>query len=85
MIILLLLILKILPKGYLDANEKAISNIKEIIDTENIDCDFEFQDNYVFLLILPEEVDKIKTEVLAVNSIGFNAEFVTDFLYLLKG
>lgn len=71
-------------KGYLDANEKAISNIKEIIDTENIDCDFEFQDNYVFTN-LPEEVDKIKTEVLAVNSIGFNAEFVTDFSLPFKG
>lgn len=65
-------------KGYLDANQNAISDIKEIIDFENIDCDFEFQDNYVFTN-LEEEIDKIKDEVLAVNSLGFNAEFVTDF------
>lgn len=65
-------------RGYLEANQKAISNIKEIIDSENIDCDFEFQDNYIFT-DLEEEVCKIKDEVLAVNSLGFNAEFVTDF------
>ncbi len=62
-------------KGYLDANEQAISDIKQIIDKLEIDCDFEFQDNYVFT-DLPDEVDKIKHEVLAVNSLGFNAEFV---------
>ena len=31
--------------GYLESNKKAISNIKEIIDKENIDCDFEYQSN----------------------------------------
>ena len=62
-------------KGYLDANQEAISNIKSIIDSEHIDCDFEFQDNYVFT-DLEEEVVKIKKEVSAVNSLGFGAEFV---------
>lgn len=62
-------------KGYLEANEKAISNIKSIIDTEGIDCDFEFQDNFVFT-DLEDEVIKIKHEVLAINSLGFNAEYV---------
>lgn len=61
-------------KGYLNANEEAISNIKSIIDNENIDCDFEFQDNYVFTS-LSEEVEKIKNEVEVVNSLGFNASF----------
>ncbi len=63
-------------KSYLDANEKAISNIKEIIDCENIDCDFEWQDNFVYT-DLKEEEKKIKDEVEVVNSLGFNAEFVT--------
>lgn len=62
-------------KGYLDANEEAISNIKSIIDSEHINCDFEVQDNYVFTN-LEGEVIKIKKEVTAVNSLGFNAEFV---------
>lgn len=64
-------------KGYLNANEEAISNIKNIISTENIDCDFEEQDNFVFTTI-EEEVVKIKHEVVAVNSLGFNAELVND-------
>ncbi len=62
-------------KGYLEANQKAIDNIKNIIDEENINCDFEFQDNFVYT-DLEEEVPKIKKEVLAVNSLGFDAEFV---------
>jgi len=64
-----------LAKGYLNANLDAISNIKNIIDSENIDCDFEFCDNYVFT-DLEEEIHKIKHEVSAVNSLGFNAELV---------
>lgn len=62
-------------KGYLDANEQAIHNIKNIIDEENIDCDFEFQDSYVYT-DLEDEIIKIKHEVLAVNSLGVNAEYV---------
>lgn len=62
-------------KGYLDANQEAITNIKDIIDSEHIDCDFEFQDNYVFTN-LEDEVIKIKKEVAAVNSLGLDADFV---------
>lgn len=62
---------------YLTANEDAIFDIKNIIDTESIDCDFEFQDNYIYTN-LEDEVSKIKDEVSCVNSLGFNAEFVTD-------
>ncbi len=63
-------------KEYLEANELAISNIKNIIDTENIDCDFEKQDAYVFTKN-ESDLEKIKNEVDAVNSLGFNAEFTT--------
>ena len=35
-------------KRYLEANEEAIKNIKNIIDTEQIECDFEYQDSYVY-------------------------------------
>lgn len=64
-------------KSYLDANEQAVKNIKEIIDTENIDCDFEWQDSYVYT-DMNEEVQKIKDEVASVNSLGFPAEFAND-------
>ena len=62
-------------KQYLKANEEAIKNIEKIIQEEKIDCDFEKQDNYVFTQS-KQDVKKIKAEVEAVNSIGFNAEYL---------
>lgn len=35
-------------KKYLDCNLNSISNIKNIIDKEKINCDFEYQSSYVF-------------------------------------
>ena len=63
-------------KDYLSANEEAIKNIKNIIDTENIKCDFENQSNFVYTTDKLEVV-KIKKEVNCVNAIGFPANFVT--------
>lgn len=64
-------------KQYLESNEQAIENIASIIQEENIDCDFERQDNYVYTL-KQDDVIKIKKEVEAVNSLGFPAKFVQD-------
>ncbi len=64
-------------KQYLKANEQAIQNMEEIIKQENIECDFERQDNYVYTL-KAEEVLKMKKEVDAVNSLGFPAKFVSN-------
>jgi len=61
---------------YLESNEKAIENIREIIDTEKIKCDFEMQNNYVYTTN-PSELRAIKKEVEAVQSLGFPCEFVT--------
>ena len=47
-------------KQYLNSNEEAISLIKNIIEKENIDCDFEMQDSYVFTTS-KQESEKIKT------------------------
>ena len=55
--------------GYLKANIEAISNIKNIIDSENIECDFEFQNNYVYTTN-KEEVYKIHNEVKALNDLS---------------
>lgn len=55
-------------KQYLDANQQAISNIKNIIDSENIDCDFEMQDSYVYTTN-EDEIEKIKLENNTVNSL----------------
>ena len=55
-------------RGYFEANKNAISNIKKIIEIENIDCDFEDQSNYVYALS-EDELPKIHNEVKALNSI----------------
>lgn len=64
-------------KSYLDANEEAIRNIHNIITKEHIECDFEWQDAFVYT-DLEEEVIKIKNEVASVNSLGFPAKFVDE-------
>lgn len=55
-------------KKYLQANEKAISNIEDIIKKENIDCDFEKEKAYVFTA-KQTEFDKIKTEQRVVENL----------------
>ena len=62
-------------KKYLMANEEAIKNIKEIILKENIECDFKYQDSYVYTK-KEEEIEKIKEEIKALNAIGFHSEFI---------
>ena len=53
---------------YFESNKKAISNIKKIIDNENIDCDFEYQNNYVYTTN-QWGLNKINSEIKAINSI----------------
>ena len=60
---------------YLEANQKAITNIKTIIDESNIECDFSWQDSYVYTMN-QDEVEEIKNEVKAVKKLGGEAEFV---------
>ena len=64
-------------KQYLEANEQAIQNIQNIIKEENIECDFEKQNAYVFTKD-QKEVAKIKREVEDVKSLGKEAKFVTE-------
>lgn len=61
---------------YLSANEEAIKNIKQIVDKEQIKCDFEYQNSYVYTTNR-SELRAIKKEVNAVESLGFSCEFVT--------
>ncbi len=60
---------------YFESNEEAIKGIKEIIKKENIECDFERVENYIYTC-KDEYIQKIKDEVDAVRNIGGNAEFV---------
>lgn len=61
---------------YLEANENAIKNIKQIIDVKKIKCDFAYQNSYVYTT-KKSELEAIKKEVKAVESLGFPCEFVT--------
>lgn len=65
-------------KAYLHANKESFVNIKNIIDSENIDCDFEYQPNYIYTT-KQDELTKINAEIGALNTLGAQAEFVTDF------
>ena len=63
-------------KDYLNVNEEAITNIKNIIDEENINCDFEFQNNFVYSTNQVES-NLIKEEYNTLSSLGFNCDLVT--------
>lgn len=56
-------------KEYLEANEKAIRNIEEIITKEKIDCDFERENAYVFTK-KETEIDKLKDEQKSVDKLN---------------
>ena len=73
-------------KKYLEANEKAIENIKQIIKEEQIDCDFNVQKSYVYTT-KEDEVLEIQKEVEAVNKLGKDAKFVNkiDLPIKIKG
>ena len=62
-------------KKYLESNEQAISNIKNIIDEENINCDFEYQNHYVYTTDT-NNVNKIKDEVETLKNLDFDARFL---------
>lgn len=57
-------------KQYLDANQRALTRYFEMC--ENIDCDFKEKDSFVYSLI---DENKLKNEINALKSIGYNVEF----------
>ena len=69
---------------YLLANEQAIDNIENIIKEENIECEFEKQDSYVFSQT-GETFEKLKKEQQALEYIGFkNSELVDNIELPIK-
>lgn len=63
-------------KDYLEANEQAIKTIKQNIDENNIECDFEYQDSYIYTND-ENEVYKLQEEIEALKKLGFEAEYCT--------
>lgn len=55
---------------YLRANQEAVEQYKELC--ENIDCDFEIKDNFVYSL---DGKEKIESEINALKRMGYDASF----------
>ena len=62
-------------KKYYEANEEAIKNIEDLIRENNIDCDFERKDNYIYT-INEENVEKIEEEAESLKYINIDAKKV---------
>ncbi len=60
-------------KQYLLANETALKKYCDLC--QNIDCDFELKDSYVYSI---EDRQKIENEIQALKSLGFHTEFKND-------
>lgn len=60
-------------KLYINANNDALKEYERLC--ENIECDFEHKDSYVYTL---RDRQKIINEVNAINTLGFNAKLVED-------
>lgn len=58
-------------RQYLEANNDAIEEYRRLC--KNIDCDFEEKSAYVYAL---DSDLKIKKEIAALNTLGYNADFV---------
>ena len=60
-------------RQYARGNELAIEKYKEIIDAENIDCDFEYKDAYLYTL---NNIESLEDEYNAALRSGIDAELV---------
>ena len=60
-------------RQYARGNELAIKKYKEIIDAENIDCDFEYKDAYLYTL---NNIESLEDEYNAALKSGIDAELV---------
>lgn len=62
-------------KKYFEANEEAIKNIEDILRENNIDCNFERKDNYIYT-INDENIEKIEEEAESLKYINRDAKKV---------
>ena len=60
---------------YLQSNQEAIDKIEEIIKKENIECDFQRTDNYIYTC-KEEYLQRIEDEVSTVQNLGLEAELI---------
>ncbi len=63
-----------MAKQYVEANETAIKIISDLVEKNNIDCDFQRTDAYVYTQE-DKYVEKILREIEAASSLGIEAEY----------
>ncbi|MDO5293639.1 MAG: FAD-dependent oxidoreductase [bacterium] len=61
-------------REYASRNEAAVSKYEELVNTQNIDCDFKRESAYVYTT---KEPVNIKNEVMAAKKCGINAYYTT--------
>lgn len=64
-------------KKYLEANEKAINKIENIIKNENIECDFERLNSYIYTT-KKEEINLLEKEFKTLEKLKYKCEYITD-------
>jgi glycine/D-amino acid oxidase-like deaminating enzyme/nitrite reductase/ring-hydroxylating ferredoxin subunit len=62
---------------YAEANQAAVEQVAKLVAEEQIDCDFSRCNAYTFARY-SEDVDKIRAEINAAQTIGLPASFVTE-------
>lgn len=60
-------------KNYLYANLQAVENFKQLVEDEQIDCDFEITPSYLY-----SHKHSLEDEVKALHKLGYEAELVQD-------
>lgn len=60
-------------KDYLYANLQAVENFKQLVEDEQIDCDFEITPSYLY-----SHKHSLEDEVKALHKLGYEAELVQD-------
>lgn len=61
-------------RKYYEANEEAINNIEQIVNENNIDCDFERQSTYIYTT-KKEELEKLSEEYDSLKMLDINANY----------
>ena len=64
-------------KKYLEANEKAINKIENRIKNENIECDFERLNSYIYTT-KKEEINLLEKEFKTLEKLKYKCEYIKD-------
>ena len=64
-------------KKYLEANEKAINKIENRIKNENIECDFERLNSYIYTT-KKEEINQLEKEFKTLEKLNYKCEYIKD-------